>query len=128
MTLFTIKFTIKFLIHLKYVNFVIIEFQIYLNTKKEILKYLTENKSAFKKEFGLIKIGLFGSYAKDQNNNLSDIDLIVEFEPDTEMLFEKKKILKAILRKRFSVEVDLCREKYIKKYYRKQILKSAIYV
>jgi predicted nucleotidyltransferase len=99
-----------------------------LNTKKEILKYLTENKSAFKKEFGLIKIGLFGSYAKDQNNNLSDIDLIVEFEPDTEMLFEKKKILKAILRKRFSVEVDLCREKYIKKYYRKQILKSAIYV
>ena len=71
---------------------------------------------------------MIGSYAKNQNNNLSDIDLIVEFEPDTEMLFEKKKILKAILRKRFSVEVDLCREKYIKKYYRKQILKSAIYV
>ncbi len=99
-----------------------------MNNKKEILKYLTENKSAFKKEFGLIKIGLFGSYAKDQNNNLSDIDLIVEFEPDTEILFEKKKILKTLLRKRFSVEVDLCREKYIKKYYRKQILKSAIYV
>lgn len=99
-----------------------------MNNKKEILKYITENKSAFKKEFGLIKIGLFGSYAKDQNNNLSDIDLIVEFEPDTEMLFEKKKTLKAIFQKRFSVEVDLCREKYIKKYYRKQILKSAIYV
>ena len=99
-----------------------------MNNKKEILKYITENKSAFKKEFGLIKIGLFGSYAKDQNNNLSDIDLIVEFEPDTEMLFEKKKTLKAIFQKRFSVEVDLCREKYIKKYYRKKILKSAIYV
>ena len=95
-----------------------------MNKKAEILNYLAENKIAFKKEFGLIKIGLIGSYAKNQNN----IDLIVEFEPDTEMLFEKKKILKAILRKRFSVEVDLCREKYIKKYYRKQILKSAIYV
>jgi predicted nucleotidyltransferase len=58
-----------------------------MNKKAEILNYLAENKIAFKKEFGLIKIGLIGSYAKNQNNNLSDIDLIVEFEPDTENAF-----------------------------------------
>jgi predicted nucleotidyltransferase len=99
-----------------------------LNKKKEILNYLTKNKPVFKKEFQIIKIGLFGSYANDRNNDYSDIDLIVEFEPNTEMLFEKKKILKELLRKRFSVEVDVCREKYIKKYYREQLLKSVIYV
>lgn len=99
-----------------------------MNKKKEILNYLTENKHVFKKKFKIIKIGLFGSYANDQNNDYSDIDLIVEFEPDTEMLFEKKKYLKELLRKRFSVDVDVCREKYIKKYYREQLLKSVIYV
>ena len=99
-----------------------------MDKKKEILNYLAENKTAFKKEFRIIKLGLFGSFANGGNNSLSDIDLIVEFEPDTEMLFEKKRILKEILRKRFSLEVDVCREKYIKKYYRKLLLKSVIYV
>lgn len=99
-----------------------------MNNKKEILKYLSDNKSRLKKEFRIIKIGLFGSYATEQNCVQSDIDLIVEFAPETKMLFEKKKILKEQLKKQFSAEVDLCREKYIKKCFRKQILKSAVYV
>ena len=99
-----------------------------MDRKNEILNYLAENKTVFRSKYNIIKIGLFGSYADNRNNDLSDIDLIVEFEPDTEMLFEKKMILKELLKKRFSVDVDICREKYLKKYYRKQILKSVIYV
>ena len=38
-----------------------------MNNKKEILKYLSDNKSRLKKEFRIIKIGLFGSYATEQN-------------------------------------------------------------
>jgi len=99
-----------------------------LNRKSEILNYLAENKSVFRKKYKIIKIGIFGSYAVNRSSDLSDIDLIVEFEPDTEMLFEKKMILKELLKRRFAVDVDICREKYIKKYFKKQILKSAIYV
>jgi len=33
-----------------------------------------------------------------------------------------------MVRKRFNRDVDLCREKYIKPYFRSQILQSAIYV
>jgi predicted nucleotidyltransferase len=67
-----------------------------MNNKKEILKYLSDNKSTLKKEFRIIKIGLFGSNAAELNSGLSDIDLVIEFEPDTKMLFEKKKLVKEL--------------------------------
>lgn len=56
-----------------------------MNNKKEILKYLSDNKSRLKKEFRIIKIGLFGS--SRQNCVQSDIDLIVEFTPENKNAF-----------------------------------------
>ncbi len=97
-------------------------------TKEEILSYLRENKSQFFSDFQLIKLGLFGSFAQNDASELSDIDLIVEFQPNTENIFEKKEKLKASVQTRFNREVDLCREKYIKPYFKPQILQSAIYV
>lgn len=97
-------------------------------SKEEILSFLAESKSDFEKDFKIVKIGIFGSYARDEQTDASDIDILIEFEPKTEQLSEKKSNLRAILKKRFNKEIDLCREKYIKPYFRNQILKSAIYV
>ena len=47
-------------------------------TKKEILKYLFEHKPEFESKFGVRKIGLFGSYGRDQHSKESDIDIVVE--------------------------------------------------
>ena len=94
----------------------------------DILKFLAEQKSFFLQEFQIIKIGLFGSYARGEQSDKSDIDLIVEFAPNTSQLFEKKARLKSILKKKFNKDVDICREKYIKPYFKNQILNSAIYV
>jgi uncharacterized protein len=49
-------------------------------TKEEIVQLLQEKHSYLAAEFGVRKIGLFGSYAKGQSGEDSDIDLIVEFE------------------------------------------------
>lgn len=49
-------------------------------TKNEILNTLAENKSYIEKEFEVEKIGLFGSYAKEQQTQGSDIDIYVEFK------------------------------------------------
>jgi predicted nucleotidyltransferase len=49
-------------------------------TKEKIIKLLQENHPYLAAEFGVSKIGLFGSYAKGQSGDASDIDLIVEFE------------------------------------------------
>ncbi len=96
--------------------------------KEEILDYLFSVKEEFAKEFKVTKLGLFGSYATDQSSDTSDVDLIIEFEDSTPNLHEKKNRIREILSQHFNKEVDLCREKYIKPYFRSQIMKTAIYV
>jgi predicted nucleotidyltransferase len=49
-------------------------------TKQEIEKLLRENYPRFVAEYGLKKIGLFGSFAKGAPGAVSDVDLIVEFD------------------------------------------------
>ena len=96
--------------------------------KEDILGYLNSNKTVFSRDFNITKLGLFGSYACDRQTEDSDIDLLIEFAPNTEALFDKKEQIKAIIQSEFHKEVDLCREKYIKPYFRQQILNSVIYV
>lgn len=97
-------------------------------SKSEILNFLSQEKVHLERQFRVSKIGLFGSYARGEETADSDIDIILEFLPHTENLFEIKLSLKELIKKEFGKNVDICREKYLKPYYRNQILKSAIYV
>ena len=47
-------------------------------TGQEILDLLQKEKSFLKKEFGVLSIGLFGSYVKGTQEPESDVDLLVE--------------------------------------------------
>jgi len=51
--------------------------------KIEILNKLSEEKNYMIKNFEIDKIGLFGSYARDEATNDSDIDIYVEFKNKT---------------------------------------------
>lgn len=99
-----------------------------MTSRDEILAFLKEKKEELYANYHLVKIGLFGSFAKGEGTEDSDIDLIVEFAPNTTNLSEKKAEIRAIISEKFDKEVDLCREKYIKPYFKPQILKSTIYV
>jgi uncharacterized protein len=96
--------------------------------KEEILFFLKEKKVDFFSEYRLVKLGLFGSFASDEASDQSDIDLLIEFLPETENLSEKKSKFKAALMSKFDRDIDLCREKYMKPYFKDQIQKSVIYV
>ena len=52
-------------------------------TKSDILQKLTQEKEYIQKTYEVDKIGLFGSYAKDQQTPDSDIDIYVEFKRKT---------------------------------------------
>ncbi|MEO8232314.1 MAG: nucleotidyltransferase domain-containing protein [Ignavibacteriota bacterium] len=93
----------------------------------QILYYLSSNKTRFQKEYHLVKIGIFGSIARGEQNEKSDIDLIVEFEENTPDLYSIKQRLKNELQARFNLPVDICREKYIKSVFKKQILTEVRY-
>lgn len=93
----------------------------------QILAYLSLNKLRFEKEYHLKKIGVFGSIARGEQVVGSDIDLIVEFEENTADLFSLKQKLKKEIQAQFNLQVDICREKYIKPIFREQILSEAKY-
>ncbi len=50
-----------------------------LNQEK-ILSTLKEKQTFLTKEFGVKKIGLFGSFAQNLETEKSDVDILIEFE------------------------------------------------
>lgn len=99
-----------------------------MNNKSEILDFLRSNRQYLLNHFHVTKVALFGSFARDEANEKSDIDLLIELEKDTVNIYELKNELKYYLSKAFNRPVDLAREKYLKPYAKEHILKDAIYV
>jgi uncharacterized protein len=98
-----------------------------MKTRDQILDFLSQNKKLFRDNYHIEKIGLFGSYARCDQDNKSDLDLLVEFEENTQDLYELKLQIKDFFKTYLGLEVDICREKYIKPRIKKAILKEAIY-
>lgn len=98
-----------------------------MKTRNQILSFLTQNKKLFRDKYHIIRIGIFGSYARGEQNINSDIDLLVEFEDNTQDLYDLKQQIKDYFRENLDIEVDICREKYIKPRIKKSILKETIY-
>lgn len=90
--------------------------------KNRILLFLRENKTELKKRFNITKIGLFGSYAKGFEEEISDIDIIVNGTniKDTE--------LKDFLEDKFHKKVDIVKESNLYYFMKYLINKEAIYV
>ena len=74
---------------------------------KDILRLLKAEKAFLRNEFGVINIGLFGSYAKGSQQVDSDIDLLVELK---EPRFEWIAGLQMYLEKRFDKKIELVRK------------------
>ncbi len=94
-------------------------------TKKIILNYLSTHKKEFQKKYAVEQIGLFGSYARDEANESSDIDIFVKMKPNLlDMVGLKLEIEEALSKK-----VDIIREhKNIKPFLLKMIQKDIAYV
>ncbi len=96
--------------------------------QKEILDYLKRNQKLFVEQFNVVKIGIFGSFARNEQTEESDIDIIIEMPKETEHIFEKRQNLKELLSNHFSKPVDVCHQRAIKPIFRELILKDVIYV
>lgn len=93
--------------------------------KTNILNYLKEHYFEFKDKYHVEKIGLFGSFARDEANEESDIDIFVKMRPS---LFDMVAI-KEQIENDLNKKVDIIREhKNIKPFFLKMIQKDLIYV
>lgn len=98
-----------------------------MKTKEEILSILKQHENELRKRFHVVRIGIFGSYARNEQDSGSDLDLLVEFEDNTPNLYDLKSDLSDFLMQRLGLEVDICREKFIKPRIRQSILKEVVY-
>ncbi len=96
-------------------------------SSNEIIFFLKENKSFLRKQFYCTEIGLFGSFARNEQTKESDIDILVVFDPNTPNLYDVELKLKEYLKKRFNREIDICSKKWIKPIFKPLVLKDAIY-
>lgn len=92
-------------------------------TKELILDYLRTHKAFLQEQFNVKKIGLFGSYAKEQQTSQSDIDIIVNMPSS----FDNYYALKELLEKELGVKVDLGLEKSIRKLIKEKISHEALH-
>ena len=48
--------------------------------REDIISFISGHKTEFEERFGVKKIGLFGSYARDECREGIDIDIVVELK------------------------------------------------
>ncbi len=94
--------------------------------RDEALRLLIEARPEMVERFGVKRLRLFGSTARDEAREDSDVDVLVEFErPAT---FDGYFGLMHFLEDRLGVSVDLVTEKGLKERVRPHVEKDAIHV
>jgi len=95
-------------------------------TKDDIIQFLSDHKAEFERTFGVKKIGFFGSYARDENQTDSDIDIVVELNnPDMLSLIG----LKQKIEEHLQLDVDIVRyRERMNRTLKNRIDRDALYV
>lgn len=93
---------------------------------QDCIDKLSNFKQVFGTQFGIKKLGIFGSVAREENTEDSDIDIVVEVEkPTLSLMYELREKLKAL----FNCNVDLVRfRSTLRPLFKSNILNDVIYV
>jgi hypothetical protein len=93
--------------------------------REEVLDTLSNHKEELTAKYGLSRLGIFGSTARNEATERSDIDIVVEMPPDAYQMVHMKDELEEML----LGSVDLIRyNKYLNPRLRERIDREAIYV
>ncbi len=96
-----------------------------MDTISQIKSKISPAKNRFVEKYHLKNIAIFGSYARDEQNESSDIDILVEFsEPVGEEFIDLANELEFMLK----IKVDLVSKNGIKDKYYKVIKNDLSYV
>lgn len=94
--------------------------------QEKIREKIFEQLPLLKAKYHVKKIGIFGSFARDEQKKGSDLDVLVEFE--TPVGFFEFIRLENFLSRALRKKVDLVSKKAIKPAIKKEIIKEVKYV
>jgi uncharacterized protein len=87
--------------------------------RENVEKILKDQKDFLLREYFVNKIGLFGSYVREEQTEKSDIDILVEFTRPVGFEFIE---LKDYLESLFNKSVDLVTANALKPYMKQEIM------
>ncbi|GAX37305.1 nucleotidyltransferase family protein [Nodularia sp. NIES-3585] len=92
----------------------------------EIRQVLSLQKQSLCENYQITEIGIFGSYARGEETEASDIDILVDYEtaPTFIMLVELRDYLSQL----FGLKVDIVTKNGLKPRIRDRVLSEAIYI
>lgn len=95
-------------------------------TLKDCKTILTNFKDTFGTEYGIKRIGVFGSVAREEQTENSDVDIVVDIDTPTMSIMYN---IQSKLSNLFGCEVDLVRyRESLRPLLKENIKKEAIYV
>ena len=94
-------------------------------TREDILQFLRENKERFAEQYGVTKIGLFGSFARNEATEESDVDVCVEMPPYFSSVAAVREELESSFRR--SVHIVRFREE-LRELFKERLKRDTIYV
>jgi predicted nucleotidyltransferase len=94
-------------------------------TREQILDFLQQHKQEMYDQFGVVKIGLFGSYARGDARENSDVDVAIELSRYTADSYFG---LLHFLEDSFNAKVDLGIESNFKPIIKPYIMREIVYV
>ena len=95
-------------------------------TREEITQFLQNHKKEMERRFGVESIGLFGSYARDEAREDSDVDIVVML--NTEHLADAYFGVLHYLEDHLQHKIDLGLESNLRPEIRSRIKEEIIYV
>ena len=93
--------------------------------RQHILKILDAHRDEISSRFGVSSLSLFGSVARDEATEVSDVDLLVTFKntPGIFGFLALKEHLEGLLQ----CPVDLVTKSALKQQFREQVLQEAVH-
>ncbi|WP_448517608.1 nucleotidyltransferase family protein [Pseudothermotoga sp.] len=92
-----------------------------MKSLEEIKEILSEHKAEIREKYGVVILGVFGSYARGEQKETSDVDILIEIERPIGLKFFE---LWDELEKLLGCEVDLVREKLLREEIRSDVLRE----
>ncbi len=94
-------------------------------TREQVLAILKKKKPILQECYGIERVGIFGSIARNESIDTSDVDVVVEMAPDISRMVHVKEFLEEA----FQTPVDLVRyRERMNTFLKKRIDKEAVYV
>lgn len=97
-----------------------------MKTFEEVKEILSKFKPIVQEKYKVKELGIFGSYVRGEQNDVSDVDILIDFEQTPSLL--KFIELENYLSDTIGVKVDLVMKRVLKSRIGKNILAEVIYV